>query len=196
MERVRGATRRMNLAAGIDLGGTRVKGIARDLDGDEELERTILSTEDGKFFDEAPAWANAIRDLLSDWETRFEQSFSSIGLASPGLAAKAQRSLLHRSRRRSCPTRSPTIRHRDHQGNFESCLDQLQQRRNCGIRATEINQGTRMFGRCRQSDAHGNAMSALVVKSWCRELWISRHWRSAALRSSRSKWSRRSTPSR
>ena len=23
-------------------------------------------------------------------------------------------------------------------------------------------------------------MSALVVKSWCRELWISRHWRSAA----------------
>jgi glucokinase len=93
MERVRGATRRMNLAAGIDLGGTRVKGIARDLDGDEELERTILSTEDGKFFDEDPAWANAIRDLLSDWETRFEQSFSSIGIASPGLAAKDQRSI-------------------------------------------------------------------------------------------------------
>ncbi len=83
----------MKLAAGIDLGGTRVKGIAHDLDGDEELERTILSTEDGKFFDEDPAWANAIRDLLSDWETRFEQSFSSIGIASPGLAAKDQRSI-------------------------------------------------------------------------------------------------------
>ena len=83
----------MSLAAGIDLGGTRVKGIAHDLGGGEELERTILSTEDGKFFDEDPAWANAIRDLLSDWETRFEQSFSSIGIASPGLAAKDQRSI-------------------------------------------------------------------------------------------------------
>ena len=39
----------MSLAAGIDLGGTRVKGIAHDLDSGEELERTILSTEDGEF---------------------------------------------------------------------------------------------------------------------------------------------------
>ena len=83
----------MSLAAGIDLGGTRVKGIVHDLGGGEELERTILSTEDGKFFDEDPAWANAIRDLLSDWETRFEQSFDSIGIASPGLTAKDQRSI-------------------------------------------------------------------------------------------------------
>ena len=83
----------MKLAAGIDLGGTRVKGIAHDLDRDEELERTILSTDDGEFFDEDPAWANAIRDLLSEWETRYEQSFASVGIASPGLAAKDQRSI-------------------------------------------------------------------------------------------------------
>ena len=51
----------MKLAAGIDLGGTRVKGIAHDLELEEELERTILSTNDGKFFDEDPSWANAIR---------------------------------------------------------------------------------------------------------------------------------------
>ena len=83
----------MKLAAGIDLGGTRVKGIVHDLDEDVELERTILPTDNGKFFDEDPAWAKAIRDLLSEWETRFEQNFLSIGIASPGLAAEDQRSI-------------------------------------------------------------------------------------------------------
>ncbi|MBT4666534.1 MAG: ROK family protein, partial [Opitutae bacterium] len=83
----------MKLAAGIDLGGTRVKGIAHDLELEEELERTILSTNDGKFFDEDPSWANAIRDLLDKWETRFENQFASIGIASPGLTAKDERSI-------------------------------------------------------------------------------------------------------
>ena len=83
----------MKLAAGIDLGGTRVKGIAHDLELEEELERTILSTNDGKFFDEDPSWANAIRDLLDEWETRFENQFASIGIASPGLTAKDERSI-------------------------------------------------------------------------------------------------------
>lgn len=83
----------MNLAAGIDLGGTRVKGIVHDLDKGEELERTILSTDDGKFFDENPAWAKAICDLLTEWENRFEENFVFIGIASPGLAAKDEKSI-------------------------------------------------------------------------------------------------------
>ncbi|MDE0822340.1 MAG: hypothetical protein OSA95_14560, partial [Opitutales bacterium] len=80
----------MRSAIGIDLGGTRIKALAYDLDEGEELERTMLSTDDGQFFDEDPAWANSIRDLLSEWEKRFKQSFDSVGIASPGLAAKDQ----------------------------------------------------------------------------------------------------------
>jgi glucokinase len=83
----------MRSAIGIDLGGTRIKALAYDLDEGEELERTMLSTDDGQFFDEDPAWANSIRELLSEWETRFKQSFDSVGIASPGLAAKDQRSI-------------------------------------------------------------------------------------------------------
>ena len=83
----------MKLAAGIDLGGTRVKGVVHDVDIEEELERTILSTNDGTFFDEDPHWANAIRDLLKEWETRFENQLVSIGIASPGLTAKNERSI-------------------------------------------------------------------------------------------------------
>jgi glucokinase len=83
----------MRPAIGIDLGGTRIKALAYDLDEGEELERTMLSTDDGQFFDEDPAWANSIRDLLSEWETRFKQSFDSVGIASPGLTAKDQRSI-------------------------------------------------------------------------------------------------------
>ena len=78
----------MKLAAGIDLGGTRIKGILYDLETDEELERTILSTKDGEFFDEDPAWAKAIKDLIAEWENRFEVGVASVGIASPGLAAK------------------------------------------------------------------------------------------------------------
>ena len=83
----------MRPAIGIDLGGTRIKAVAYDLDTEEELKRTILSTDDGQFFDEDPAWANSIRDLLSEWETRFDQNFDSVGIASPGLTAKDQRSI-------------------------------------------------------------------------------------------------------
>ncbi len=78
----------MKLAAGIDLGGTRIKAVAHDLDKEEEIERTILSTQDGVFFDEDPVWANAIRDLLADWEDRCEAKLSAIGIASPGLPSK------------------------------------------------------------------------------------------------------------
>jgi glucokinase len=83
----------MRSAIGIDLGGTRIKALAYDLDAEEELERTMLPTDDGQFFDQDPAWANSIRELLSEWETRFEQSFDSVGIASPGLTAKDQRSI-------------------------------------------------------------------------------------------------------
>ena len=83
----------MKLAAGIDLGGTRIKGILYDLETDEELERTILSTKDGEFFDEDPAWAKAIKDLIAEWENRFEVGVASVGIASPGLAAKDEKSI-------------------------------------------------------------------------------------------------------
>jgi len=83
----------MRPAIGIDLGGTRIKALAYDINTEEELERTMLSTEDGQFFDEDPAWANSIRDLLFKWEKRFEQSFDSVGIASPGLTAQDQRSI-------------------------------------------------------------------------------------------------------
>ena len=83
----------MKLAIGIDLGGTRIKAVAHDLDKEEEIERTILSTQDGVFFDEDPAWANTIRDLLADWEDRCDAKFSSIGIASPGLPSKDESSI-------------------------------------------------------------------------------------------------------
>ena len=70
----------MTPAAGIDLGGTRIKAVAYDLDEGEELERTILSTDDGAFFEQDPTWAGSIRDLVADWETRFETTFASIGV--------------------------------------------------------------------------------------------------------------------
>ncbi len=85
----------MTPAAGIDLGGTRIKAVAYDLDEGEELERTILSTDDGAFFEQDPAWAGSIRDLVADWETRFETTFASIGVASPGLPAKDEQSIAH-----------------------------------------------------------------------------------------------------
>ncbi|MBT3470543.1 MAG: ROK family protein [Opitutae bacterium] len=83
----------MRSAIGIDLGGTRIKALAYNLDTEEEIKRTMLPTEDGQFFDEDPAWANSIRELILEWETHFGQSVDSIGIASPGLTAKDQRSI-------------------------------------------------------------------------------------------------------
>ena len=78
----------MKPAIGIDLGGTRIKALAYDLDARQEIETQLPPTRDGEQVGDLPAWAATVRDLVAGWEARWGRSAEAIGIAAPGLAAK------------------------------------------------------------------------------------------------------------
>ena len=78
----------MTPAIGIDLGGTRIKALAYDLDSDHTITTHSLLTRDGDKIDGSPAWRLAIRELVADWEAQWARPAEVIGLSTPGLSSK------------------------------------------------------------------------------------------------------------
>lgn len=81
-------------AIGVDLGGSRLKTVAIDRDG-QVLEKHVESirNDDDPGFDMAP-WADLVVQRVSDLEARLGRA-AAIGLAAPGLPDKAQTSIAH-----------------------------------------------------------------------------------------------------
>ena len=77
----------MRPAIGIDLGGTRIKALAYDLDAEQEIETRLPLTRDGEQVNGLPAWASTVRTLVAEWEAQWGRPAEVIGIATPGLAA-------------------------------------------------------------------------------------------------------------
>jgi len=81
----------MTVAIGIDLGGTQIKARALCENG-EELAHCMAPTEDGEG-DEAPRFAQHVKDLVSKLESAAGSNPVVIGISAPGLAAKDGRTI-------------------------------------------------------------------------------------------------------
>ena len=57
----------MTPAIGIDMGGTRIKALAYDLDSDQTITTHSLLTRDGDKIDGSPSWRLAIKELVKPW---------------------------------------------------------------------------------------------------------------------------------
>jgi len=68
---------------GIDLGGTRIKGVAIDAEG-KVLHQTYTATNDG----EGEAWKTAVAKTVSDLKQKLNIQNISIGISAPGLPNK------------------------------------------------------------------------------------------------------------
>lgn len=77
----------MRPAIGIDLGGTRIKALAYDLDAEQEIETRLPLTRDGEQVNGLPTWASTVRTLVAEWEAQWGRPAEVIGIATPGLAA-------------------------------------------------------------------------------------------------------------
>jgi glucokinase len=74
------------LALGIDLGGTRIKGIAVDADGACRAQAGA-PTRDGQRNGDRPAFAAGVAEVVADLEAQVGETVPAIGLSAPGLAA-------------------------------------------------------------------------------------------------------------
>ena len=70
----------MKFAIGIDLGGTRIKGIAVDADGNI-LHKLYMPTFDG----DGAVWKKAVADTLNELHRKINGTNSVIGISAPGL---------------------------------------------------------------------------------------------------------------
>src|SRR6185436_1904519 len=68
---------------GIDLGGTRIKGVAIDADGNI-LHQTYTATNDG----EGEVWKAAVAKTVSDLKQKLNIQKVAIGISAPGLPNK------------------------------------------------------------------------------------------------------------
>ncbi|MBD2702030.1 ROK family protein [Spirosoma sp. BT702] len=67
---------------GIDLGGTRIKGVLLDTDTGEVLHKQLTPTNDGE---KGSGWKGAIAQTVTDLKTLISEPIEHIGLAAPGL---------------------------------------------------------------------------------------------------------------
>ena len=73
----------MSFFIGIDLGGTRIKGVAIDADGNI-LHQSYTPTNDG----EGEVWKNAIDTTVNDLKEKLSTQNIIIGISAPGLPDK------------------------------------------------------------------------------------------------------------
>ena len=69
-----------NVSIGIDLGGTRIKGVAIDADGNV-LHQSSMLTNDA----EGEVWKQAIKETVNDLKTKLNKDDVVIGISAPGL---------------------------------------------------------------------------------------------------------------
>lgn len=82
----------MTWAAGIDVGGTRIKAVAAATDG-SILRRNTCATADGKAT--TADWTNLARRMLDGFSLELGRTPAAVGVCSPGLAARDERSIAH-----------------------------------------------------------------------------------------------------
>ncbi|HEV8505030.1 MAG TPA: ROK family protein [Chitinophagaceae bacterium] len=80
----------MKFAIGIDLGGTRIKGTAIDVDGNI-LHRLYTPTFDG----DGAVWKNAVADTVNDLLGKINDHDSVIGISAPGLPSHDHTSIAY-----------------------------------------------------------------------------------------------------
>ncbi|GAA4447929.1 glucokinase [Nibrella saemangeumensis] len=68
-------------AIGIDMGGTRIKGVLLNVTTGDVLHKVILPTGDG----EGTPWKTAVQELVQQLKAATEEPIQGIGLAAPGL---------------------------------------------------------------------------------------------------------------
>ena len=68
---------------GIDLGGTHIKAVLTNSDG-EVLEVATRPTQDIEGVDNSPVWKNTIRQLIQEFQIKYPQQIQHIGISSPG----------------------------------------------------------------------------------------------------------------
>ena len=71
----------MNQAIGIDLGGTRIKGVLIDIRTGTVIDKRITPTNDG----EANNWKTVVAQTVDELKTAAHQSIRGVGIAAPGL---------------------------------------------------------------------------------------------------------------
>jgi len=71
------------ISIGIDLGGTRIKGVAVDANGNI-LHQTYTPTNDG----EGEVWKGAIKSTVEDLKYKLDSDVMSVGISAPGLPNK------------------------------------------------------------------------------------------------------------
>ncbi len=71
----------MNQAIGIDLGGTRIKGVLIDTQTGAIIDKRMTSTNDG----ETSSWKQAVSQTVRDLKAAASQPVLGVGLAAPGL---------------------------------------------------------------------------------------------------------------
>ncbi|GAB4032223.1 ROK family protein [Spirosoma gilvum] len=71
----------MNQSIGIDLGGTRIKGILMNMDTGEVLERRIVPTNDS----ETGSWKAVVQQIVQELKATTNGPIQGVGLAAPGL---------------------------------------------------------------------------------------------------------------
>lgn len=80
------------LALGIDLGGTRIKGIAVDSDGACRAQAGA-PTRDGDRDGDWPAFATGVAEVVAALESQLGETVPALGLSAPGLAADDGRAI-------------------------------------------------------------------------------------------------------
>lgn len=75
----------MNLAIGIDLGGTNIKAALVDTQSTKTLATLSKPTRDGEFEGDMPRFAVTVREIVAEFETQAGSKLS-VGLSAPGLA--------------------------------------------------------------------------------------------------------------
>ncbi len=75
----------LNLAIGIDLGGTNIKAALVDTDSAQTLATLSKPTRDGEFDGDTPCFAITVRDIVHEFESEAGQKLH-VGLSAPGLA--------------------------------------------------------------------------------------------------------------
>ncbi len=80
----------MKFAIGIDLGGTRIKGIAVDAEGNE-LHKLYIPTRDG----DGAVWKKAVAETINGLLQKLKGNNSVIGISAPGLPSDDNRSIAY-----------------------------------------------------------------------------------------------------
>ena len=84
----------MKPAIGIDLGGTRIKFLAYDLETEKVLETLSKQTHDGESVIGEPAWQITISQQIREWEKAWSQSAVAIGICAPGIVDQSSSCIL------------------------------------------------------------------------------------------------------